>query len=392
MNNDPSSITPSAPNPVRRGPGSLVSGATYPLRALRLFATQPQLRRYIIFPILLNIIVGATLYAGLLFFGLRLIDGIILQAAAWAGDLQAMGAQSQFEIHAPAWILAWESRLGQLWSGLWGALHWPSWLSVGWPTASWPDWLTPSLPNMSWPSISWLSISWPSIALPNLGLPDSSTSGLWQRLVEAIAAGAEVLGRSLSWLRVVPEALGLVLLWLLRVALTLVLLLVTGFILLQFGVLLGAPWYGKLSEELETLKTGRAVVVEVGLVRDIWRAILFELKKLAIALGLGLPLLAVGLVPGFGPLVTSIGSVTVTGTLTCLDFFDAPLERRRLRFRRKLAIVGSSLPASATFGLVCLALVSVPFINLLAIPVCVAAGTLFVCDRVLPLPSSSPPS
>ena len=335
---------------------------------------------------------GATLYAGLLFFGLRLIDGIILQAAAWAGDLQAMGAQSQFEIHAPAWILAWESRLGQLWSGLWGALHWPSWLSVGWPTASWPDWLTPSLPNMSWPSISWLSISWPSIALPNLGLPDSSTSGLWQRLVEAIAAGAEVLGRSLSWLRVVPEALGLVLLWLLRVALTLVLLLVTGFILLQFGVLLGAPWYGKLSEELETLKTGRAVVVEVGLVRDIWRAILFELKKLAIALGLGLPLLAVGLVPGFGPLVTSIGSVTVTGTLTCLDFFDAPLERRRLRFRRKLAIVGSSLPASATFGLVCLALVSVPFINLLAIPVCVAAGTLFVCDRVLPLPSSSPPS
>jgi CysZ protein len=42
------------------------------------------------------------------------------------------------------------------------------------------------------------------------------------------------------------------------------------------------------------------------------------------------------------------------------------------------------LPASASFGFVCLALVSVPLINLLAIPVCVAAGTLFFCDRIQP--------
>ena len=41
-----------------------------------------------------------------------------------------------------------------------------------------------------------------------------------------------------------------------------------------------------------------------------------------------------------------------------------------------------ALPASAGFGLVALALVSVPFVNLLAVPLCVVAGTLFYVDRI----------
>jgi CysZ protein len=76
-------------------------------------------------------------------------------------------------------------------------------------------------------------------------------------------------------------------------------------------------------------------------------------------------------------------------TLLCLDMFDAPLERRRLGFRQKLALVRRCFPASASFGLVCLGLVGIPFMNLLAIPLCVTAGTLFFCDRMLP-PSAEP--
>jgi CysZ protein len=91
-----------------------------------------------------------------------------------------------------------------------------------------------------------------------------------------------------------------------------------------------------------------------------------------------------GLIPGFGTLISSIGGIVVTATIVCLDFLDAPLERRRLRFRQKLGIIARCLPTSATFGLVCLVLVSVPLVNLVAIPICVAAGTLFVCDQVLP--------
>jgi CysZ protein len=168
------------------------------------------------------------------------------------------------------------------------------------------------------------------------------------------------------------------------------LLLLVGFLLVQFGVLLGAPWYGKLSEQLEKLRTSQLQIVEVGIVRDISRAILFELKKLVLVVGIGLPLLLLNFAPGIGTVVAAVGGITLAAMIVCIDFLDAPLERRRLRFREKLGIVTRSLPASASFSLVCLGLVSIPLLNLFTIPLCVASGTLFFCDRIYPhLPNSS---
>lgn len=183
--------------------------------------------------------------------------------------------------------------------------------------------------------------------------------------------------------------------FLLQVLLIIGSLLLIGFILVQFGVLIGAPWYGKLSEKLEELRTNQLQVIEVGIARDIARAILYELKKLVLAVGVGLLLLLLNLVPGVGTVVTTIGGITLAAIIVCLDFLDAPLERRRLRFRDKLAMVLRSFPASASFSLVCLGLVSIPLLNLLTIPLCVASGTLFFCDRIspkLPKLSSQPTS
>lgn len=190
----------------------------------------------------------------------------------------------------------------------------------------------------------------------------------------------------LSFLEYLIIGLGFLLHFLLVVGL----LLVVGFLLVQFGVLLGAPWYGKLSEQLEKLRTSQLQIVEVGVVRDISRAILFELKKLVLIVGLGLPLLLLNFAPGIGTVVAAIGGITLAAMIVCLDFLDAPLERRRLRFRQKLGIVTRSFPATASFSLVCLGLVSIPLLNLFTIPLCVASGTLFFCDRIYPrLPNSS---
>ncbi len=186
-----------------------------------------------------------------------------------------------------------------------------------------------------------------------------------------------------AWLGVL-EYLIIGLGFLLRLLLAVVLLFLSGFLLTQFGVLLGAPWYGQLSEQLEEICTGQLHSIEVGIVRDLWRAVLFELKKLVLAAIAGVVLLLLNLVPGIGTIASMVGGLTLTATIVCLDFLDPPLERRRLRFRAKLAIVFRSLPASASFSLVCLGLISIPFLNLLTIPLCVASGTLFFCDRVLP--------
>jgi CysZ protein len=207
-----------------------------------------------------------------------------------------------------------------------------------------------------------------------------SVEGLIVNLSHWLDALIAKLPAWLSFLEYLIIAVG----FLLRLLLVVGLLLVIGFLFVQFGVLLGAPWYGQLSEQLEELRTGQLHKVEVGIVQDIARALLYELKKLVLVAGVGLPLLLLNLVPGIGTVIATVGGVTLAATIICLDFLDASLERRRLPFREKLGIVFRSLPASASFSLVCLGLVSIPLLNLLTIPLCVASGTLFVCDRVLP--------
>lgn len=262
-------------------PVGFVAGILYPLRAIAIIAQNSKLWGYIVFPILLNLIIGGGLYIGLLRPGLARI-----QAVADALDTQ---------------INAWIANL--------------------------PQWL------------SWL------------------------------AATGDLLGVLLQGLLVVG------------------LLIVTGLLLVQFGAILGSPWYGKLSEELEKLKTGKVPTYEEGLgviFKDIWRALAFEVKKIILALGLGLLLFLANAIPGLGTLVASVGGVAIAALIVCLDFLDAPLERRRLRFRDKLKIALGGLPATGTFSVVSLFLVSIPFVNLLAVPICVTAGTLLFCDRIYP--------
>lgn len=172
---------------------------------------------------------------------------------------------------------------------------------------------------------------------------------------------------------------------LLQLILVLALLLGVGWLMVRFGVVLGAPWYGQLSEQLEALLTGRAppqsALTVANIAYDIWRALQFELKKLSLALPIGLTLLLIGFIPVVGQIVATVGGIILGATVACLDFFDAPQERRRRRFREKLALIRRTLPASAGFGLVAFGLVSIPFLNLLAIPLCVTAGTILVIER-----------
>jgi CysZ protein len=318
--------------PSNRGLGGFLIGATYPLRALIVLGEQPSLRSYVLIPIVLNLVIGVTVYSALLTGGLHLIDQWISSLPQLAGELA--------QWHPPAVSLPDVSLSLPSW------LHWPTWLHL--PQLPLPHIPLPHLALPHW------SIAVP--ALPNFKLPD--------------------------WLVHAPLA---IVAGLLRFVLTILLLLITGFVFLQFGFILGAPFYGKLSEAVERLKTGGVEIIEINPLREIGRAISYELKKLGLLIGIGLPLLLLNLLPGLGTAIATIGTISLSATLVCLDFFDGTLERRRLKFRQKLGIVRRSLPASGGFALICFGLVSIPLINLVGIPICVMAGTLFCCDRVLPL-------
>lgn len=189
----------------------------------------------------------------------------------------------------------------------------------------------------------------------------------------------EQLPSWLGWLDYVAQGL----VHLLRLILTVVTFIATGFAITQFGVLLGAPWYGKLSEKLESIRTGRVEIVEVSIFTDLGRAILYELKKLLLIAIVGIPLGIISFFPGLGTSIFTVGWFVLTTTIVGLDFIDSALERRRYKFRRKLRTFFAAFPASASFALVCVFLISIPLVNLVTIPLCVASGTLFFCDRIL---------
>jgi CysZ protein len=258
--------------------GGLISGGTYPLRALKLFLSKPALLSYMIFPLLLNIVLGVGLYLG---------------------------------IFMPSW-----------------------------------QWINSELGGFSAFLTQWVT------TLP-------------------------------SWLGFLDEV-GVGIGWILRAILSVGLFLIIGLLFAQFGTLLGAPWYGKLSERIEQIQTNQLEVVEVGFFQDVLRALRFELNKVLLLITVGGTCLLLNALPGLGSAIASVGGVALAATLVCLDFLDAPLERRRLTFRRKLGLIYRNIPATASFGLTSLFLVSIPLLNLLTVPICIAAGTLFFCDRLWP--------
>jgi CysZ protein len=220
------------------------------------------------------------------------------------------------------------------------------------------------------------------LLLPGWQLIDQWAAGVPGALEQWTTHAPFGLGRWLAWLPAVGSTVDDVL----RVLLTIVLLAVTGLLLVQFGAIFGAPWYGNLAEQIERNQMGQLPTGAPTLARalqDIGRAITFQLKKLVLLAGLGIPLLLLNFVPVVGS-IASLAEFALFALLVGLDFLDPPLERRRLSFRDKLGVLWRTFPASASFSFVCLSLVSVPLLNLLTVPLCIAAGTLYCCDRVLP--------
>ncbi len=220
---------------------------------------------------------------------------------------------------------------------------------------------------------------WQWISQLSTGLPTGTAA--W------IAALPPWLSHLLGWL---PVGVGF-LDDLLQGVLAIALLIILGLLLVQFGAIIGAPWYGNLAEQVERHRMGQLPAGPMSLgraLKDVWRAIAFQGKKL-ILLAIAAPLLLIFNVLPLGGLIASTGWISLAIVLILLDFIDPPLERRRLSFRTKLGIVHRTFPASGTFGFVCLWLVSIPFLNLLTVPLCVVAGTLFCCDYALPKLSNS---
>jgi CysZ protein len=177
--------------------------------------------------------------------------------------------------------------------------------------------------------------------------------------------------------RWVPESWGWIepVIWLIF-ALLVVLVLFFGFILV--GNLIGAPFNGLLSEAIERYLTDqeiagfgwRQLAAEVGY------AVLGELRKFAYFALLALPCLILLLIPGLNTLFPLVWFF-LTAWMLSLEYLDYPAGNHQVRFKRLRGELKRNRLRALGLGVAILIVTAIPIVNFIAMPVGVAAATVY---------------
>ncbi len=182
-------------------------------------------------------------------------------------------------------------------------------------------------------------------------------------------------GWFVGWLIKILESL----LWLVYVIMGLIVSFALVYLL---GNLVSAPFNDILSERVEELYTG-VPAPRFGLKRffkSMWLAITEELKRLGFYLVVLLLIQLFNLLPVVGSAVSVILGGIFSAFFLALEYVSLPMARRFYKFQDWIGTVRRNLSLSLGFGTVSGALLWVPLLNFVVIPISVVSGTLLFCD------------
>jgi CysZ protein len=171
--------------------------------------------------------------------------------------------------------------------------------------------------------------------------------------------------------------------WLLRLLALVVGIGLGMLVCIAFANLLAAPFNDALSEVVEELETGEKSrpFSLARLARDLGRTLRIELLKVAVYVGVMLPLLLLSWVlPGIGQALYLVFASAFTVLYLAFDYVDWPASRRGLRFSERLALLRVRPLMTIGFGCAVFACLFVPLLNLLFMPLAVAGGTRLFLD------------
>jgi len=206
---------------------------------------------------------------------------------------------------------------------------------------------------------------WPLAALPALVAMLASFLGLHL----AFEYGADIF--NFIWAE--PQNAILHVIWaifqsIFRVASVVLTLLLTPWLVM----LLGLPLCGPLAAKVDEILGGKPV--DGSFWADIAKTLTTTLGILAVGLAGTVLFFLLGFIPIVGFLVGPFVFFVWTPMFLGFDLFDSTLSRRQLPFREKVDLVLANKAMTITVGLLGTALLSVPVLNLLGLPVAVVMG------------------
>lgn len=174
--------------------------------------------------------------------------------------------------------------------------------------------------------------------------------------------------------------------WIVSVLVWLILAVLVIFLFVPIGALIASPFNDILSEKTEVILTGSTVDESFSL-KSLARGIVVgaraSLRLTFVTLALLVPLLLLNFIPVIGQVLYAVLSAAVTIRFLALEFTSYSMDRRYYDWRRRDAFLRRNRARTIGLGTMAWALMLVPVVNALFIPVSAVAGTILFCETEL---------
>jgi len=148
------------------------------------------------------------------------------------------------------------------------------------------------------------------------------------------------------------------------------------------GNLIAAPFNDILSERTEQLLTGHMSDEPFSLkriVKDLWRVMRDEIRKMLIFVVLMIVALLFNLLPGVGSLIYTIISGGLMLYFLIIEYTGYVFSRKHQGFKEQRLFIASNRLSSLGFALAVMCMLFIPFVQFLTIPMAVVAATQLCC-------------
>ncbi|MGW4895092.1 EI24 domain-containing protein [Kitasatospora sp. NPDC004240] len=147
-------------------------------------------------------------------------------------------------------------------------------------------------------------------------------------------------------------------------------------------LLVGQPFYESLCEKVDETEGGAPTPPDVPLWRELLISARDSLYVLVRVAGFGILLFGCGFIPVVGQTVVPVAGFLVSGFFLAVELTSVGLQRRGIPQRERLRLLRGRLPLALGFGVPLILLFLVPFVTVVAMPGAVAGATLLARDLV----------
>jgi CysZ protein len=141
-------------------------------------------------------------------------------------------------------------------------------------------------------------------------------------------------------------------------------------------LLIGDPFYERISELVEDEFGGVPGEVEVGFWPSLRRSLVDSLRLISLSILIGIPLFLLGFLPVVGQTVIPVLGGAIGGWLLAVELTGVPFQRRGQRLRHRRAVLAANRPLALGFGVAVFCCFLIPLGAILLMPAAIAGATL----------------